>query len=93
MADGKFLPPGMKWSFGNILIVIPLLPLVPLVMTWFLPWETWIPKNFSKWFIGPYFLYAAVALWHFHFSRFIELAFLVFGVVSLALALEEKYNN
>lgn len=83
----------MKWSFLNVLIVLPLIPLLPVLATWFLPWETWIPKKFSKWVIGPYFLYVSFALWHFESSWWIEIFSFLIGIVALILALEEKFNS
>lgn len=63
----------MKWSVANVLIAIPLLPLFPVVATWFLPWENWIPKKFPKWFLGPYFLYVSYAAWPFNVGWFVVL--------------------
>lgn len=88
-----FLPKDMKWSVLNILIVIPLVPLIPVVVTWYLPWESWIPKRFSKWIIGPYLLYVSIALWHFKVSGFAELFCFLVGTWTLIRALEQKFNN
>jgi hypothetical protein len=93
MTDTNFLPSGMKWSVLNVLIVVPLIPLLPVVATWFLPWEDWIPKKFSKWLIGSYFLYVSLALWHFEFSWWGEVCSFLIGIVTLILAFEEEFNN
>jgi hypothetical protein len=83
----------MKWSVANVLIAIPLLPLFPVIATWFLPWEDWIPKKFPKWFLGPYFLYVSYAAWHFHVGWFVILVTFVIGAGAIVVALEEKFNN
>ncbi len=49
----------------DVLIFIPLIPALPVIATWFLPWERWIPKRIPKSIIGPYFLYFSFAAWHF----------------------------
>lgn len=49
----------------DVLIFIPLIPGIPVIALWFLPWENWIPKIIPKTIIGPYVLYCAFAFWHF----------------------------
>jgi O-antigen ligase len=49
----------------DVLVFIPLIPAIPVIATWFLPWERWIPKRIPKKIIGPYLLYCAFALWYF----------------------------
>jgi len=49
----------------DVLIFIPLIPAIPVIATWFLPWERWIPKKIPKKIIGPYLFYCAFAIWHF----------------------------
>ena len=34
-------------------IVIPLIPRAPVVITWWLPWESWIPKKIPQYVLGP----------------------------------------
>jgi hypothetical protein len=42
-----------------------LIPAVPVVAFWVLPWERWIPKIIPNKIIGPYLIYCAFAIWHF----------------------------
>jgi len=49
----------------DVLIFLPLIPAIPVVAFWLLPWERWIPKIVPKKVIGPYLLYCAFAIWHF----------------------------
>jgi hypothetical protein len=49
----------------DVLIFIPLIPAIPVIATWFLPWERWIPDKIANKIIGPYLLYCAFAIWHF----------------------------
>jgi hypothetical protein len=49
----------------DVLIFIPLIPAIPVIALWILPWERWIPKIIPKKIIGPYLLYCAFAIWHF----------------------------
>jgi hypothetical protein len=51
----------------DILILVPVIPALPIVMTWPLPWERWIRwDELPAGFVGPYLLYCAFAAWHFH---------------------------
>jgi hypothetical protein len=49
----------------DVLIFIPLIPAIPVIALWPLPWERWVPKILPKKIIGPYLLYCAFAIWHF----------------------------
>lgn len=55
----------MSPKMVDVLIFIPLIPALPVIATWFLPWERWIPKRIPKSIIGPYLLYCSFAAWHF----------------------------
>jgi hypothetical protein len=49
----------------DILLFIPLIPAIPVIALWGLPWDRWIPKIVPEKIIGPYLLYGAFAAWHF----------------------------
>jgi len=58
----------MHLSAVDILILVPLVPALPLVVVWYLPWEKWVWERLPKQlrlFAGPYVLYASFVLWHF----------------------------
>jgi hypothetical protein len=76
----------------DILIAIPVIPLVPMFITWWLPWENWIPwGKLPKLVLGPYLLYAAFAAWHFHASAWFVLIVVVAGsVLTIMGAVEES---
>jgi len=73
----------------DVLIFIPLIPAIPVIATWFLPWERWIPKKIPKKIIGPYLLYSAFAVWHFKQSWWIVWMAGLGGVVVCAMAIFE----
>ena len=79
-------------SITDVLIAIPVLPLLPVLATWFLPWETWIPKEIPKFVLGPYFLYAAFAAWHFKFGFWTVSLAIVWGLVVSVAAIVEKFS-
>jgi hypothetical protein len=83
----------MQVTFIDVLIAIPVLPLLPVLATWFLPWEDWLPKKIPTAVLGPYFLYAAFAAWHFKFGFWFVLAGVVLGIVVSILAIVEKYSH
>lgn len=76
----------------DVLIAIPVIPLVPMFITWWLPWERWIPwGKLPKFVLGPHVLYAAFAAWHFHASAWFVLIMIVAGVVlTIAGGVEES---
>ena len=49
----------------DVLIFMPLIPAIPVIATWWLPWERWLPRKLPKKVIGPYLLYCTFAVWHF----------------------------
>jgi hypothetical protein len=58
----------MTISAVDVLVAIPVIPLIPVLATWYLPWEDWIPRaKFPKAFLGSYLLYAAFAASYFKF--------------------------
>ena len=66
----------------DVLIAIPVIPLVPIFITWWLPWERWIPwGKLPKLVLGPYVLYAGFAAWHFHTSDWFVLIVVVVGLI------------
>lgn len=64
----------------DVLIFVLLIPAIPVVAFWTLPWERWIAKVPNT-IIGPYLLYCAFAIWHFKQSWWI-----VMWVGSLGIA-------
>lgn len=71
----------MSPKIVDVLIFIPLIPAVPVIATWFLPWERWIPKRIPKTIIGPYLLYGSFAAWHFRMSSWFILLLAAWGIV------------
>jgi hypothetical protein len=81
----------MTMSTLDVLIVAPGIPLAPVVLTWWLPWERWIPwGKLPKGVLGPYALYVSFAAWHFRFYWWFVLAtFLVGASLSIVAILEQ----
>ena len=75
------------------MVAVSLIPLLPVAVTWFLPWEDWIPRRVPKAVLGPYLMYVAFATWHLKFGWFVPLLALIGGIVLSALALEERFNR
>lgn len=70
----------------DVLIFIPLIPAIPIIATWFLPWESWIPKKVPKSIIGPYLLYCSFAAWHFKMSSWSVMLAALVGTVVCVMA-------
>jgi hypothetical protein len=93
MRYAPFLRSESKVSTVDVLILIPLIPLTPVVITWWLPWESWIPKKVPKYVLGPYLLYAAFAAWHFKLDPFVVILLAIFGSVGLVSAFLDKASE
>jgi hypothetical protein len=77
----------------DVLLLIPLIPALPVVVTWWLPWEVWLPKRIPKLFLGLYLLYAAFAAWHFKLPWWWVLILAGCGTVALITSFQEKADN
>ena len=74
------------------LIVAPAIPVAPIFVTWWLPWERWIPwGRLPKAVLGPYALYLFFVGYHFdhleHWWAYIWLA--IAGVILTVMALRQ----
>jgi hypothetical protein len=77
-------------SNGDLLILIPLIPAAPVVITWWLPWERWLPEALPKLFLGFYILYATFAAWHFKLPWWSVLGLLLYSTVVMVECVREK---
>jgi hypothetical protein len=93
MRYARLLRNGSKVSKVDVLILIPLIPLTPVVITCWLPRESWIPKKVPKYVLGPYLLYAAFAAWHFKLDAFVVILMAFFGAVDLIGAVLDKASE
>jgi len=84
----------MAMSGTDTLILVPLMPLAPVLVTWWLPWEKWIPwGDIPKFFLGPYALYAAFVAWHFKLDRWAVAVAALIGTVLSVWAVIEKIKK
>jgi hypothetical protein len=74
----------------DILILIPLIPAAPVVITWWLPCGKWIFDEVPKYLAGPYLLYAAFAAWHFKCEWWFIILLAAAGMVLSVLAIANK---
>jgi len=81
----------MSMSTLDILVLIPLIPALPILVTPLYPWEYSIPwEKIPKAFLGPYIMYAAFAAAYFKFDPSIAIAAAVFGAALSIWAVVEK---
>lgn len=78
----------------DVVVFISLIPALPVLVTWYLPWERWIPKRIPKSIIGPYLLYCSFGAWYFHISWWFVLLVAILGVgVSFAAIYEHTQRK
>ena len=71
----------------DLLVLLPVVPALPVVVTWWLPWERWIPWVKFAHLIGPYLLYGAFAAWYFGVPWWAALICAIAGVVLSVVAI------
>jgi hypothetical protein len=82
----------------DCLILAPAIPAIPVFVTWYLPWERWIPwKKLPKAVVGPYALYLFFVAFHFDDNRrywWLYYGWLaIAGVVVSIMAVVEKVEG
>jgi hypothetical protein len=70
----------------DVLVFIPLIPAIPVIATWFLPWERWIPRKVPNKIIGPYLLYCAFSVWYFKQPLWLIVGIGLWGIVVCVMA-------
>jgi hypothetical protein len=71
----------------DVVLLIPLIPAAPVLITPFLPWERWIPwGKIPKGVLGPYLVYGAFVAWHFGLGWWFVLAVAAVGMVLSVIA-------
>ena len=69
-------------SLVDWLILIPAIPLAPFIITWWLPWERWVPWGKIPKPIGiPYLWYMVGVAWHFRLHWWAILCFAVTALI------------
>ena len=82
-------------SATDWLILAPAIPAIPVLVTWWLPWERWIPRaKLPKAFVGPYALYLFFVAFHFddnhrHWWLYYGWLAIVGAVVSIMAVVEK----
>jgi len=84
----------LGWSTTDVLILIPLLPAVPVVILWWLPWDRLIPwDELPKYLLGPYLIYGAFAAWHFKCPLWSVALLVLVGTLLSAITVIEKVKK
>jgi len=79
---------------SDVLILIPILPIFFVAITWFLPWERWIPwDELPLHVVGLYLVYAAFAFWHFKFPWWTVVLLVIAGIGCLAVYVFRRVKN
>jgi len=77
----------------DFLVLAPVIPALPVLATWWLPWERWIPWVRFSHFIGPYLLYGAFAAWYFDLDwwavAILSVAGLIFSGIAIGIFLDK----
>lgn len=66
----------------DIIVLAPIVPVLPLLVTWWLPWERWIPwAKVPPLLLGPYVLYGAFVGWYFHLHTWVIILLVLVGII------------
>jgi hypothetical protein len=78
----------------DIAILLPLIPALAVLITWWLPWERWTGwRRLPKLLLGPYLLYCAFGAWHFHFQWWVAAVTFIVGTVICMLSVKQALNR
>jgi hypothetical protein len=77
----------------DVLVLISIVPALPIVATWFLPWEKWIPKLLPKKIIGPYLIWCAFGARYFGMPSWLVATVLVWGIGICVFAILQPRNS
>jgi hypothetical protein len=77
----------------DVLVLIPVVPLFPVIATWWLPWERWIPNAVPKSILGLYLLYASFAAWYFGFSWWLVVMVAALGAIASTAAIVKMVES
>jgi hypothetical protein len=83
----------LRTKIVDALVLISLIPVLPVIALWFLPWETWIPKFVPKKIIGPYLLYCTFGAWYFGMPWWLLIMVALWGIAVCAFAILEAKNS
>jgi hypothetical protein len=71
------------------LILIPLIPAAPIIITWWLPWERWLWDKVPKKILGPYLCYATFTAWHFNLHWWAVLSLAIWALIVMVVTFRE----
>ena len=71
------------------LILVPLIPAAPIVVTWWLPWEKWLWDKAPKRMLGPYLCYVTFVAWHFQLHWWAVLSSAISALIVSIAAIRE----
>lgn len=74
----------------DVVLFITVIPTLPVIATWFLPWEEWIPRYIPKGVIGFYLLYCTFPAWYFGMPWWFVTGLAVWGIVASAIGISER---
>jgi hypothetical protein len=57
------------------------------------PWEAWLPSKMPKSILGPYFLYACLAAWHFAMPWWVVLTVALWGTILTGMAILQEIEK
>jgi hypothetical protein len=77
----------------DVVVFVPLVPAMPVLATWWLPWERWLPKYVPKQILGPYTIYASFAAWYFSMPWWVVLIAVIFGLTLSVIAIIEVMDK
>jgi hypothetical protein len=78
----------------DFIVLIPVVPAIPILATWWLPWERWIPwRKLPLLLLGPWLLYGAFVAWYFKLHWWAVLIFALPGSVITFVAVSERIKE
>lgn len=77
----------------DTLVLFPVIPALPIIITWWLPWEMWLRDKVPKIILGPYLCYLAFAAWYFRLHWWAVLGLAVWALIVFSLPVKKKVHG
>ena len=76
------------------IVLAPVIPLLPVIVTWWLPWEDWLPwGKIPKTISGPFLFYAAFVTYYFKAPAWVVGITIAWGLFECAVGIKERIHR
>lgn len=75
------------------LILAPVIPAAPIIITWWFPWEKWLWDKVPRKILALYLIYGTFVAWHFELHWSVVLGFGIWALFAVLSTFKESENK